>query len=252
MATAVDEGVPATPEVPTVECSSEPDDSGSSIPPVSPKQCRFELTPPEDQGVPTVQFSPPVSPKECRFELDDQPMITITNLSGVTVAGDKKDEEDERLQILRYVEENIVGKDTCFPGPFGEKQVVYCDYTASGRPVKFIEDYISNHVHPLYANTHTTTGLMSRQTTQFRKEARDLIKRCVNATDDDVLIFTGSGTTGAVHKLLTALELKGDRAKKTVVFVGPYEHHSNILPWKESGAKVKLSSASMFWIKSPT
>ncbi|XP_033624514.1 uncharacterized protein LOC117287960 [Asterias rubens] len=237
MATTVDKGASATPEVPTVECSSEPDNSGSPVTPVSPKQCRFELEP-GSQGA--VHFSPPVSPKECRFELDDRPMITITNLSGVTVAGDgdKKDEEDERHQILRYVEENIVGKDTCFPGPFGEKQVVYCDYTASGRPVKFIEDYITNHVHPLYANTHTTTGLMSRQTTQFRKEARELIKRCVNATDDDVVIFTGSGTTGAIHKLITALELKGDRAKKTVVFVGPYEHHSNILPWKESGAKV--------------
>ncbi|XP_038079043.1 probable cysteine desulfurase [Patiria miniata] len=186
----------------------------------------------------------PLSPKQCRFSLlvettdDFMPITTTTNLAGVTEDGGRGQGEEDKDLILRYVEDNVVGKDTCFPGPFGEKQVIYCDYTASGRPLKFIEDYITNHVHPLYANTHTTTGLMARQTSQFRKEAREIIKRCVNATDEDVVIFTGSGTTGAVHKLVTALELKGERAKKTVVFVGPYEHHSNILPWKESGAKV--------------
>ncbi|XP_022083249.1 uncharacterized protein LOC110975241 [Acanthaster planci] len=192
----------------------------------------------------TPSTASPLTPKQCRFSLliettDDFMPRSKTNLAGVTEDGGiEESDEDDNERILRYVEDNVVGNDTYFPGPFGEKQVVYCDYTASGRPLKFIEDYITNHVHPLYANTHTTTGLMARQTTQFRKESREIIKRCVNATDEDVVIFTGSGTTGAVHKLVTALELKGDRAKKTVVFVGPYEHHSNILPWKETGAKV--------------
>ncbi|XP_041459673.1 uncharacterized protein LOC121411175 [Lytechinus variegatus] len=145
---------------------------------------------------------------------------------------------DEHAAIAKHIEENVVGNETVFDGPYGNREIVYCDYTASGRAVKFIEDYITEHVQPLYANTHTTTGLMARQTTKFRKEARDIIKKCVNATDDDALIFTGSGTTGAVNKLVSALLLKGERAKKTVVFVGPYEHHSNLLPWKETGAKV--------------
>lgn len=149
-----------------------------------------------------------------------------------------KSQRDEKLELLSYVEKNIIGSETSFDGPFGEKRVIYCDYTASGRPVRFIEDYISQHVHPLYANTHTTTGLMARQTTQFRKEARQLIKSSVNAGEDDVLIFCGSGTTGAVNKLVSALKLKAG-GKNTVVFVGPYEHHSNILPWKESGAQVE-------------
>ncbi|XP_071497944.1 probable cysteine desulfurase [Diadema antillarum] len=150
----------------------------------------------------------------------------------------RENDQAEGRALLSYVEEHVIGKDTWSPGPFGERLVVYCDYTASGRPLSFIEDYIKDHVQPLYANTHTTTGLMARQTTKFRHEARDIIKKCVNATDEDALIFTGSGTTGAVNKLVSALMLKGARAKKTVVFVGPYEHHSNILPWKESGAKI--------------
>ncbi|XP_071826098.1 uncharacterized protein [Apostichopus japonicus] len=149
------------------------------------------------------------------------------------------DIKEEQKDLMKYVEDNVIGNDTTFKGPLGTKRVIYCDYTASGRPVKFIEEYISQHVHPLYANTHTTTGLMARQTTQFRKEARQLIKMSVNANESDVLIFCGSGTTGAVNKLVSALKLKSGGGKNTVVFVGPYEHHSNILPWKESGAMVE-------------
>nr|XP_054752069.1 probable cysteine desulfurase [Lytechinus pictus] len=160
--------------------------------------------------------------------------------SGVSSGSESVHEVDyeERKSLLKYVEDHVVGRDTWAAGPFGERQIVYCDYTASGRPLSFLEDYITKHVQPLYANTHTTTGIMARQTTRFRKEARDIIKTCVNATDDDALIFTGSGTTGAVNKLVSALMLTGERAKKAVVFIGPYEHHSNILPWKESGAKI--------------
>ncbi|XP_033126586.1 uncharacterized protein LOC117124464 isoform X2 [Anneissia japonica] len=148
-----------------------------------------------------------------------------------------EDIEDDPEQMMRYVDESVIGKDASFVGPYGERKVTYCDYTASGRPLKFIEEYITEHVQPLYANTHTTTSVMAKQTTRFREEAREIIKKCVNASDQDTCIFTGSGTTGAIHKLVNALDLKS-KAKKAVVFVGPYEHHSNLLPWKESGAKV--------------
>ncbi|XP_033107434.1 cysteine desulfurase SufS-like [Anneissia japonica] len=151
--------------------------------------------------------------------------------------------EDDRVaasseRLLRYVENNTIGNGICFQGPFGDRAATYCDYTASGRSLKFIENYIDEHVRPLYANTHTTTNVMARQTTRFREEAREIIKTSVNANEEDVLIFSGSGTTGAIHKLVGVLEINKRRAKKTVVFVGPYEHHSNILPWKEAGATV--------------
>ncbi|EDO26022.1 predicted protein, partial [Nematostella vectensis] len=81
------------------------------------------------------------------------------------------------------------------------------------------------------------SSLMLRTEQTIHSHLKEIIKECVNATDDDVVIFTGSGTTGAIHKLIHALEMGGDKAKTTVVFVGPFEHHSNILPWKESGAK---------------
>ncbi|XP_066027051.1 probable cysteine desulfurase isoform X1 [Pocillopora verrucosa] len=146
--------------------------------------------------------------------------------------------EETMLPIFEFIDENVIGGKTSFEGPYGQRRVIYCDYTASGKPLRFIERYIREFVYPFYANTHTTTSVTSRQTTRFRQEAREIIKKCVNAGQDDVVVFTGSGATGAIHKLIHALQLTGKVVDKTVVFVGPFEHHSNILPWKETGAKI--------------
>ncbi|XP_071492927.1 uncharacterized protein [Diadema antillarum] len=147
-------------------------------------------------------------------------------------------QDTSRWSLLQHISDNVIGGDATFTGPFGEKQVFYCDYTASGKQLRFIEDFLTRHVLPLYANTHTTTTITSRQTTQYRHEARDIIKQCTNCGEDDAVIFTGSGSTGAIHKLINVMEMKGERARNTVVLVGPFEHHSNILPWKEIGAQV--------------
>ncbi len=122
------------------------------------------------------------------------------------------------------------------------------------RPLRCIENYITEHVYTMYANTHTTTTITSKQTTQFRHEARELIRSCVNATEDDAVIFTGSGSTGAIHKLLNVMELHGEKASKTMVLVGPFEHHSNILPWRESGARVStcLAKVTLFVGRQPS
>ena len=52
--------------------------------------------------------------------------------------------------------------------------VVYADYTASGKPLSFVEDLIRSHVLPTYANTHTTTTDTGRITTELREEARQV------------------------------------------------------------------------------
>lgn len=111
------------------------------------------------------------------------------------------------------------------------------DYTASGRALSFIEDYLRTEVLPLYANTHTLTSVTGKQSTLFRQEAREIVLRCVRASKDDTVLFTGSGTTAAVHTLVHVLNLpqyfRQDR--QVVVYLGPYEHHSNMLPWREAG-----------------
>ncbi|KAH9373373.1 hypothetical protein HPB48_018426 [Haemaphysalis longicornis] len=86
----------------------------------------------------------------------------------------------------------------------------------------------------MYGNTHTTTSVTALQTTLFRHEARDIVRACVNASEADSVIFAGTGTTGAVHKLISALALTAP----PVVFVDTFAHHSVLLPWRELAAEV--------------
>ncbi|MFW5905084.1 MAG: aminotransferase class V-fold PLP-dependent enzyme [bacterium] len=155
--------------------------------------------------------------------------------------------------LLELVRDSLIGADTAVTTPFGRRRVVYADYTASGRSLGFVEDFIRDSVLPLYANTHTETSGTGLQTTRFREEARDIIRRCVGASRaEHAVIFAGSGSTGAIDRLIAILGLRipatledGYRlsdhipaGERPVVFVGPYEHHSNELSWRETIADV--------------
>jgi selenocysteine lyase/cysteine desulfurase len=147
--------------------------------------------------------------------------------------------------LLEKIRSSVIGERAVLDGPFGRRRLVYADYTASGRSLSFIEDFIRDDVLPLYANTHTEASATGLQTTALREDARRIIHRAVNGHDEDVVLFSGAGATGAIDKLIRLLELAppaGAAAlpaeKRPVVFVGPYEHHSNELPWRESVADV--------------
>ncbi len=151
--------------------------------------------------------------------------------------------------LIELIRASVIGDDEAVAGPFGVRRVTYADYTASGRALTFIEDYLREAVLPLYANTHTESSGTGLQTSRFREEARAIIREAVGATaDDHAVIFTGSGMTGAINLLVGVLELRipaglDDRYalrshipphERPVVFIGPYEHHSNELPWRET------------------
>jgi selenocysteine lyase/cysteine desulfurase len=154
--------------------------------------------------------------------------------------------------LLERVRRGVIGEGELMDGPFGPRRVTYADYTASGRSLDFIEDFIRDAVLPRYANTHTESSGTGLQTSRLREDARRVIRDAVGGTEDDLVIFCGSGATAAVNKLIGILELRipaglDERyqlsaqipeAERPVVFVGPYEHHSNELPWRESIADV--------------
>lgn len=156
-------------------------------------------------------------------------------------SGKKPEDVEMAMQGLR---DGVIGAFKPAQTPFGLKPVVYADWTASGRGYGPLEDYIRNKVVPFYANTHTTSSLTGLQSTLFREEARKIIGDSVHATSDDLVIFTGTGATGAVNKLVTLLGLDFSgcldirESARPVVLVGPFEHHSNLLPWRESNAEV--------------
>jgi selenocysteine lyase/cysteine desulfurase len=159
-----------------------------------------------------------------------------------------------------YLRQQIVGVDSTFETPFGERLMSYCDYTASGRCLKFVESYLQG-LQRIYANTHTEDDITGRSMSQLLHEAEESIKKSVNAGPDGRIIACGTGATGAIDKLQQLVgvalppatrknicDILADSDSKVscedvgdlfhnsqpVVFIGPYEHHSNEISWRES------------------
>jgi selenocysteine lyase/cysteine desulfurase len=161
--------------------------------------------------------------------------------------------DSDPAALIERIRASVIGDHEAVAGPFGLRRVTYADYTASGRALTFVEDYLRDAVLPLYANTHTESSGTGLQTSRFREDARAIIREAVGGNaDDHAVIFTGSGMTGAINLLVGVLELRipaglderyGLRAhipadERPVILIGPYEHHSNELPWRESIADV--------------
>ncbi len=146
--------------------------------------------------------------------------------------------------------ENIVGINKTFTSPYGEKRIIYTDWTASGRLYRPIEEKLLNEFGPFVANTHTETSVTGSVMTKAYHKARQIIKKHVNANDDDILITQGSGMTGVVNKFQRILGLRiSDNLKqyttvpealKPIVFITHMEHHSNQTSWLETIADVEI------------
>ncbi|TMW64640.1 hypothetical protein Poli38472_011520 [Pythium oligandrum] len=207
----------------------------------------------DDEARVDATMTPVVSVVQAAKEEDSSARFFCEELEEDLVATIESSNEHERevthtAQMVQYVAENVIGRNQFFDAPFGDKALCYADFTASGKSLQCIEDYIQREVMPLYGNTHTTTSITGLQTTCFRHEARQIIAQAVNAKitgrgAEDSVLFTGQGSTSAVNKMITALGLhiplaSTDPSQRPVVFVGPFEHHSNLLPWRESVAEV--------------
>ena len=144
--------------------------------------------------------------------------------------------------------ENIIGHQQIFESPFGKKRIIYADWTASGRAYRPIEQYIQQEILPFIGNTHTATTITGTLMSNAYEAAKNIVKTHVNASEDDVLLFCGSGMTAAVNKLQRILGMRiperfADCLKddeKPVVFITHMEHHSNHISWLETIATVEI------------
>lgn len=149
---------------------------------------------------------------------------------------------------------NIIGVDQVFSFPYGDKKIIYTDWTASGRLYRPIEEKLINHFGPFVANTHTETTISGTAMTLSYHKARHIIKHHVNANENDILITDGTGMTGVVNKLQRILGLRipenlkeytsFPEALKPVVFISHMEHHSNQTSWLETIADVIVVPAN--------
>jgi selenocysteine lyase/cysteine desulfurase len=132
--------------------------------------------------------------------------------------------------------DGLIGEGIMIPGLTGDVPLVYADYVASGRALKQVESFVAEQVLPFYANSHTEASYCGSYITRLRREARSEIARLTGARQDDSVIFTGSGATAGLNRLVSLMGVQD--SDQPVIFIGPYEHHSNILPWRESKARV--------------
>jgi selenocysteine lyase/cysteine desulfurase len=168
--------------------------------------------------------------------------VAVRHLPQADISPLSRFRENLRAQadLIGHLGADLIGAKAKIDGPYGIKDLVYADYVASGRALGEIERFVLEEVLPYYANSHTEASYCGGFMTRMRREARSLVAGFCGADERYAVVFTGSGATSGINRLVTLFGVTEAIAagKPVRVIIGPYEHHSNILPWRESGAEI--------------
>lgn len=155
------------------------------------------------------------------------------------------------MSLEKYFEKfrrSTIGHHNLIDTPYGQQELIYADWVASGRLYKPVEDAIAEKIGPYVGNTHTETTETGTLMTKAYHYAHELIKEHVNACRDDVIITSGNGMTAVINKFQRMLGMKYcgalnkrsciQESERPVVFITHMEHHSNHTSWYETIADV--------------
>ena len=189
-------------------------------------------------------------PKQSEPNQAIQSTDSVIKDAHLELMSDTESDDTKSNEWLDLIRLNVIGRRCIMSTPFGKKEMVYADYTASGRCLEFVEKFMQKIVTPTYGNTHTEASMTGAQTSRLREEARDIIREALHAPKEEyAVLFTGTGATGAIQKLVSVLGLTVPeyvtkkwkvtipKKERPVVFISHFEHHSNDLIWRESIAK---------------
>ncbi|WP_281243207.1 aminotransferase class V-fold PLP-dependent enzyme [Ruegeria marina] len=141
--------------------------------------------------------------------------------------------------VAATIRQGVIGEGRTVPTSERPKPLVYADYVASGRALRQIEEIMLDEVLPFYANTHNESSFVGAFMTRLREEALEIIAAALLVPESHAVLFCESGATEGLNRIVRLLDIERvARNGRAVVLIGPYEHHSNILPWRESGATV--------------
>ncbi|MBU3015217.1 aminotransferase class V-fold PLP-dependent enzyme [Poseidonibacter lekithochrous] len=141
---------------------------------------------------------------------------------------------------LDYIRYNTIGKN--------KKE--YFDYTATGLAFRQIENRIHD-VLETYANTHSKESSNADTTSNYYEMARANLAKSLEINDEFAILPNGCGTTAAIKHFQELLglyippatkkryDIQVDKSKLPLVIVGPYEHHSNEVSFREALCEIQ-------------
>ncbi|XP_055618451.1 uncharacterized protein LOC129763418 isoform X5 [Toxorhynchites rutilus septentrionalis] len=154
---------------------------------------------------------------------------------------------EDTLKIMKYIDDNVIGKGVAFLGPFGRRKVVYADYSSSGRSLQFLEDYINKEVLPALGDASCISAVTGLQSHLYDNEARDLVRAAVGATAEDEIVFCDNPvericfllSNAYTQGLVCDTSNNNNRSLPPILFVSTSEPIANLKVWLDGGWHVE-------------
>ena len=120
-----------------------------------------------------------------------------------------------------------------------DRPLVYLDNAATTQKPRCVVEAMTEEYYNVNANVHRGVHYLSQQATDLHEEAREKVRRFINARSTGEVIFT-RGTTESLNLVASSFcdefMREGDEVIVTVM-----EHHSNIVPWQLQAARKGIS-----------